>query len=46
MESANTRVLEFAPDVGQLQKGGMGRGLETARTSKAYLQKLGYKFRS
>jgi inosose dehydratase len=113
MEHANTNVLKFAPDVGQLQKGGadaakvvkdflslvvhmhlkdysggehyagycpLGMGkvdlasildmcesggknpnimveldlsskqpmtpLETAKTSKAYLQKLGYKFRS
>ena len=113
MESANTKYLKFAPDVGQLQKGGadaakvvkdflplvrhmhlkdylggehyagycpLGMGkvdipaildmvesvseppnvmveldpsskqpmtpLETAQTSKAYLQKLGYKFRS
>lgn len=113
MESANTKVLKFAPDVGQLQKGGadaakvikdflplvkhmhlkdylggehyagycpLGMGkvdipavldmveaggqqpnimveldpsakqpmtpLETAKTSKAYLQKLGYQFRS
>jgi len=113
MDSANTKVLKFAPDVGQLQKGGadaakvikdflplvkhmhlkdylggehyagycpLGMGkvdipavldmceaggqqpnimveldpsskqpmtpLETAKTSKAYLQKLGYKFRS
>ena len=113
MESANTKVLKFAPDVGQLQKGGadaakvvkdflpllrhmhlkdwsggehyvgycpLGMGkvdlkaildmaesapnpvnvmveldpspkqpmtpLETAQTSKAYLQKLGYQFKS
>lgn len=113
MESANTKFLKFAPDVGQLQKGGsdaakvvkdflsitvhmhlkdyvgwehfagycpLGQGkvnletilnmmeganpkanimveldpsgkqpmtpLETAQTSKAYLQKLGYKFRT
>jgi inosose dehydratase len=113
MESANTKYLKFAPDVGQLQKGGadpvkvlkdflplvrhmhlkdfsggehyvgycpLGQGkvdipaildmveaagqqpnimveldpspqqpltpLETAKVSKAYLQKLGYKFRS
>jgi inosose dehydratase len=113
MESANTKVLQFAPDVGQLQKGGadaakvvkhflpllrhmhlkdwsggehyvgycpLGMGkvdlkaildmaeaapnpvnvmveldpsskqpmtpLETAQTSKAYLQKLGYQFKS